>query len=506
MSVFFEKSRSFWMEKEPLVAPALGETLRTEVVVVGSGIAGLSTAYELQRRGRSVVVLDRGPIARGMSARTTAHLTSNCDDLSSELIWKRGEDVARDYYQSQTAAVRRIADIVAEEALDCDFGWMDGYLWAATEDDEKILDEELEACRAIGVRGVEKLARSPFRGLNALPCLRFPEQGRFHPLLYLDGLAESIRRGGGRLFANTAVTSVEEAPGSVRVTTAGAFMVEADAAVIATNSPITPTAGIHSKQAPYRTYAIGAEIGGAAGIKDVLYWDTEDPYHYVRLHPHGDGFVLIAGGEDHKTGTETDMDERLARLEAWTRARFPEMSDVKWRWSGQVMDPIDFVGFIGKAPDAERIYVATGDSGQGITTGALAGMLLAEAITTGTNRWAEAYDPARKPVSAVAKFVSENVTAVKELAGHLTPGEIKDATELRPGEGGLLRSGLSKLAVSRDEHGHVHERSATCTHLGCTVHWNPFEQCWDCPCHGSHFAPDGRVLNAPAMKPLAKAE
>lgn len=506
ISVYFEKSRSFWMEKEPLDFAPLRESLRVDVAVVGAGIAGLSAAYELLRRGRSVAVFDRGPVARGMSARTTAHLTSSCDDLFTELIKKRGEDVAKAYYESQLAAVERIETIANEEGIACDFTWMDGYLWAASEDDEKTLDEELEACRAVGLHGAEKLAKSSFPGLSNHACLRFPRQGRFHPLLYLDGLAESIGRRGGRIFADTAVTSVDESSGSVSITVIGGLTIEAQAAVIATNSPIVSAGAVHSKQAPYRTYAIAADIEDASRIEDVLYWDTEEPYHYVRFHPNGGGYVLIAGGEDHKTGTKSDMAERLARLEGWARERFPRMGEVRWRWSGQVMEPIDFAGFIGKAPGAERTFIATGDSGQGITSGVLAGMMLGEAVTSGSSRWAKAYDPARKPVSAAAQFVSENVSAIKELAGHVTPGEIKGADELGPGEGGLLRSGLSKLAVSRKEDGRLNERSASCTHLGCTVHWNPFEQCWDCPCHGSHFAPDGAVLNAPALKPLADAK
>lgn len=182
------------------------------------------------------------------------------------------------------------------------------------------------------------------------------------------------------------------------------------------------------------------------------------------------------------------------------------MKEVRYRWSGQVMDTIDYVAFIGRNPGNDRIYVATGDSGQGITHGVVAGMLLSDLILDGTSRWSDVYEPARKPLRAVSNFLSEGLSVAANLTEHITGGEIEGPEELDAGEGGLLRLGLSKFAVCRDEQGKVHSHSATCTHAGCVIHWNSFEQCWDCPCHGSHFAADGTALNGPAIEPLTPAE
>lgn len=503
MNIFSERSRSFWMERKPQSYPRLDRNRNADVVVIGSGIAGLSTAYELlRRRTSSVIVVDRGPIGRGMTARTTAHLTSSCDDLFSELISVRDEAAAKLYYQSQAAAIDRIEEIVAEEKIACDFERKDGYLFADRSSNVSMLDDELEACRKIGFAGVEKLSRAPFDGLSKLPCLRFPRQGRFHPLKYLDSLADLLQREGVELFAETAVIEVEEKAGSVIVHVEGGHQISASAVVVATNGPINDRLAINAKEAPYRTYVVAGPIDDPS-MEDVLYWDTAEPYHYVRLHPFGRGGpVLISGGEDHKTGQANDAEDRLARLERWTRERFPKLGEIRWRWSGQCLDPIDYVGFIGLSPGSERVYVATGDSGQGITTGAAAGMVLAELIESGTSPFAELYDPSRKPVSALKQFASENVTAVKELASHFMPGEISSEDELGPGEGALIRSGGRKLGVSRDENGKLHRVTSACTHSGCTIHWNSFEQCWDCGCHGSHFDPNGQVLNAPAVSPL----
>ncbi len=278
--------------------------------------------------------------------------------------------------------------------------------------------------------------------------------------------------------------------------------VRADYAVVATNAPISDRFAIHTKQAPYRTYAMAFELPSGA-LPDALYWDTLDPYHYVRLQPGEDGLdILIVGGEDHRSGEANDADRRFVALEDWMRRLLPPLGKELRRWSGQVLEPVDGVAFIGRDPGSERVFVATGDSGQGMTHGALAGLIIKDLILTGANRWTETYDPARKPISAIGEYLSENLAAPKNFAEYVTPGEINSWDQLKPGEGAIVRSGLSKVAAFRNEDGKLFLRSAVCSHLGCLVHWNAFERCWDCPCHGSQFAPDGEALNGPAFAPL----
>lgn len=240
-------------------------------------------------------------------------------------------------------------------------------------------------------------------------------------------------------------------------------------------------------------------------MPDALYWDTADPYHYVRLNP-GPGSVdyLIAGGADHKTGEADDGDVRFEAIEAWIRSLIPELGKEVHRWSGQVMDTIDYCGFIGRNPGSEHAFVVTGNSGQGMTHGALAGLLIKDLIVSGESPWTDVYEPSRKTASGLGNYINENVTAIKNFAEYLMPGELDSVEELKPGQGGIIRDGISKVAACRDESGKLHLNSAVCTHLGCHVHWNSTEQCWDCPCHGSHFAPDGTVLNGPAITPLPK--
>jgi glycine/D-amino acid oxidase-like deaminating enzyme/nitrite reductase/ring-hydroxylating ferredoxin subunit len=503
MNVSEERSKSVWMETE--VAPKarpLDRNLTADTVVIGSGIAGLSTAYELAARGQSVVVLDRGPIGMGMTARTTAHLTSLCDDSFDSLIDMRGLDVASQFQESQAASIDRMESIQASEEIDCGFRRLDGYLFPALGSDPSALDQSLDSTRKVGM-AVEDTKGLPFDGLGHLRCLRYPRQGTFHPLAYLRGLAKAIGARNGMLFAGTAVTEVEEKDGAVIVKTEGGHEVHAAAAVVATNSPINDRTAIHSEQAPYRTYAMAFKLPRGT-LPDALYWDTLDDYHYVRLHPAtAKSDWLIVGGADHKSGEADDADVRFAALEAWTRNLVPQLGKETHRWSGQVMNPVDFMSFTGRNPGDQHVYVHTGDSGQGMTHGALAGLILSGLIVDGRHQWAEAYDPARKPAKSIGTYISENITALKSLSEHAAPGELDSLDAIEPGRGAIVRDGTTKIAAYRDPKGKLLVRSASCTHLGCVVHWNSFEGCWDCPCHGSQFAPDGTVLNGPAIAPLA---
>lgn len=274
---------------------------------------------------------------------------------------------------------------------------------------------------------------------------------------------------------------------------------------MATNTPVNDRFTIHTKQAAYRTYVIGVGVP-IGSVTKALYWDTPDPYHYVRLQDAGDHEILIVGGEDHKTGQADDTDDRFNRLEAWTRERFPMSGTVAFRWSGQVMEPIDSLAFIGRNPGDTNIYIVTGDSGNGMTHGTIAGMLLTDLIQGRQNEWAALYDPARITLMAATEFMKENLNVAAQFRDYASGGEVADAQQIEPGTGAIIRDGIKKLAVYRDIEGRLHTCSAVCPHLGCIVDWNSVENTWDCPCHGSRFDALGKVLNGPANRGLQPAE
>jgi glycine/D-amino acid oxidase-like deaminating enzyme/nitrite reductase/ring-hydroxylating ferredoxin subunit len=493
--------------------PSLNENITADVCVVGAGITGLTTAYLLLREGKQVVVLDDGPIAGGETERTTAHLVTAVDDRYYELERLHGEKGAQLIAQSHRAAIDQVENIVAEEKIDCGFERIDGYLFLPPGESVDTLDLEQAAASQAGLT-VERLPRAPLTSFDTGPCLRFPRQGQFHPLKYLRGLTESILRKSGRIFTNTHVTDVKD-DSPVIVETQGGFVVNAQAVVVATNTPINDRFTIHTKQAAYRTYVIGVSVPKGSVIK-ALFWDTAQemglaeklgptPYHYLRLESLTDqNDLLIVGGEDHKTGQATDGEARWARLEAWTRTRFPMMKTVEYRWSGQVMEPVDGIAFIGKNPGHNRnVYVATGDSGNGMTHGTIAGILLTDLIMGRKSQWSTLYDPSRKTLRAVKDFLKENLNVAAQYREWATAGEVPVPGRVAPGTGAVIRRGLKKIAVYCDEQGISHELSAICPHLGCIVVWNQAEKTWDCPCHGSRFDQMGTVLNGPAITNLA---
>jgi glycine/D-amino acid oxidase-like deaminating enzyme/nitrite reductase/ring-hydroxylating ferredoxin subunit len=482
---------------------------QADVCIVGAGIAGLSTAYLLASEGKSVIVLDDGPIAGGQTQRTTAHLSNAIDDRFTEIEKIHGAEGARLAAESHTAAIERIDAIVRREQIDCGFERVDGYLFTPPGHSTDILDRELGAARRAGLEDVELVVRAPISSFDTGPALRFPRQGQFHPLKYLAGLSNAIRTQGGKIYTRTQASKIEGGA-KARIETSRGPIVTADAMVVATNVPINDLIAIHTKQAPYLSYAIAGRIPRGS-ITHALYWDTLEYYHYVRLQsvsPEHD--LLIIGGEDHKEGQVNDQLERWNRLESWARERFPMLTAVESRWSGMVMETTDGLAFIGRNPlDKENVYIATGDSGMGITHGTIAGILLTDLILGRENPWSQIYDPSRKPVWGMAwkEFLLENINVAKQYATDwLSGSEVAAVEDIARGEGAVVRRGVQKVAVYRDDQGVCHERSAVCPHLGCIVHWNTAEKTWDCPCHGSRFDALGQVVNSPANSPLSQVK
>jgi len=331
---------------------------------------------------------------------------------------------------------------------------------------------------------------------------------------YLEGLVAACGAAGVRLHGGVRATSVTGGQRAIVETSTGA-RITAGAVVVATNSPFVDMFAIHTKQAPYYTYVVAARVPHGS-VTPALYWDTQDPYHYVRLERTtnarlgGDNDdpvdLLIVGGEDHKTAQADDTEERFMALDRWMRERFPSAGPLEYRWSGQVMESQDGLGFIGRNPmDANNVYVITGDSGMGMTHGTIGGMLVCDLIQGRPNRWTDLYDPSRIRVGAAADFLKENINVAAQYASWMTPGDIASVDEIVPNSGGVIREGATKIAIYRDEAGEIHRFSAACTHLGCVVGWNKAASTWDCPCHGSRFDALGEVINGPASQNLREA-
>jgi glycine/D-amino acid oxidase-like deaminating enzyme/nitrite reductase/ring-hydroxylating ferredoxin subunit len=499
------ESKPIWRRHAPAMPhlQALGAAaLRdSDVVVIGAGIAGVSIALALAENGRRATVLEKEAVGAGQTSRTSAQLANALDDRYYHLERWHGADGAREAAASHATAIDRIERWIEAYAIDCDFERIDGYLVGAGTDareDAHELGRELEAATRAGL---DVAHADAVPGLDAFgPALRFARQARFEPLAYLAGIAEAATSLGVRLVRANVVAV--EGGERARVTTDDGIEIEADSVVVATNVPFHETVAIHTKQAAYRTFVLAIPIEPDA-FPDVLLWDTCDPYHYLRRYcDRSDGSCwLIAGGNDHKTGQPAD-EQPYARLAAWVRERIGGLGEIEWRWSGQVIEPVDGLAFIGRDPGGEdNVYVVTGDSGNGLTHGTIAAHVIPALIAETGDSCCDIYDPRRTPLHALGTWLGENANVAAQYLDWLERGAIRP---LANDDATIVRNGVHRIAVYRGADGSLCAFNAQCPHLGCSVRWNAIERTWDCPCHGSRFDPvDGRVINGPAAHGLA---
>lgn len=517
MGAFFRESmdnlnalstKSVWEHAKASGFSAVQKNLKADVCIVGSGITGITTAYLLAKAGKRVVVVDKGDTANGETAFTTAHLSTILDKRFFELEKLHGKENTELVLKSHFAAIDFIESACEKEKIHCDFERVNGYLFFEGKDGETV-DRELEAVKKLGYEDAEKLEHGP-HGANLGHCLKFPRQAQFHPLRYLEGLIEVILAEGGTIYENSLVQDIHEKNDGVQIQLENGHSIQADAAVIATNVPFNDRYNIHMKQAPYRTYVIAGEIPKHAVPKN-LYWDTQNPYHYIRLfHPQGEKSaehdLLIVGGEDHKTGQEADCEKSYENLLHWTQKKFPMMKNVHYKWSGQVIESIDGLAYIGLNHGKKKIYIGTAYSGNGMTYGTIAAMMFADLILGKKNPYSKLYDPCRKNIKALGSFMEDGMNVAGQWAGGLAPRHGMAMEDLPKGSGTVIQEGLKKIAVYKDAKGTICKFSAVCPHLGCIVKWNNAEASWDCPCHGSRFNTEGKVMNGPAKENLRPAD
>jgi glycine/D-amino acid oxidase-like deaminating enzyme/nitrite reductase/ring-hydroxylating ferredoxin subunit len=494
-------TRSTWMDTQ--VDDYSGDIpgdARPDVCIVGAGIAGLSVALALVQDGLDVLVLDQGPVGGGQTARSSAHLASAIDERAYVLERRFGRARARLAIESHAAAIDAIEHTAKTFGIDCDFRRVDGYLWRAPTGSWRVLAKELAAARRCGL-AVDEVDRAPLP-FDTGPSLRFGNQAEFHPLAYVDGLARAVIAGGGRIVTGVHVAKIASgAP--VQVELASGRGIRAAAAVDATQTTITSRYAIPSREAAYRTYVVALEISPGY-VPHALYWDTDDPYHYVRVARDGDREVLIVGGEDHRVGHgDPEIHEPL--LEAWARKHFPEAGPLVAAWSGQILEPADGLAYIGALPGHEHVFVVTGDSGNGLTHGAIAGLMLPAAIHGRGHAWERLYRPGRSRVHGLATMARESAASNAPYADWMRGGDVASLDEIPRGHGATIRRGLHVIAAYRDDRGNCHLRNARCTHLSGVVRWNEVEKSWDCPCHGSRFDGYGHVMNGPAPVDLDEA-
>jgi glycine/D-amino acid oxidase-like deaminating enzyme/nitrite reductase/ring-hydroxylating ferredoxin subunit len=494
-------SRSLWIADTRYPRfPRLEGDLGVDVAVVGAGITGLTAATLLKAAGKTVAVVEAQRVAEGVTGYTTAHLTEVVDATFDTLLSHFGEDGARLAVEAARASLERIAGFVRERGIDCGFRRLPGFYYTEHAGRVEDVRKEYEAARKLGLRATfTEDVPLPF---PVAAGIRLDDQARFHVRRYLLPLLEAIPGGGSHVFEGTRVVDVHDGEPCRLETETGT--ITAGDVVVATHVPLNRFF-IQTKLAHYRSYVLACRVSGP--VPDGLFWDDEDPYHYIRAQEAEGGTLLIVGGEDHKTGQDDDTEARYRSLLDYARERF-DVRSVAYRWSAQVAEPVDGLPFMGRNALSSRVYVGTGYSGTGLTFGTLAAMISSDLILGRENPWARLFDATRvKPVAGAKDYVRENVDFPKHLVGdRLKKAQGDSLADVARGEGRLVELGGKRVAAYRDPSGAVHALDPVCTHLGCLVQFNDAEKSWDCPCHGSRFDTRGQVINGPAVKPLPPAE
>jgi glycine/D-amino acid oxidase-like deaminating enzyme/nitrite reductase/ring-hydroxylating ferredoxin subunit len=499
------KTTSYWAETAAVPSySALARDMETDVVVIGGGITGITTAYLLKQAGRKVVLLDRGRFASMDTAHTTAHLTYVTDRRLYELVHDFGRDPARHAWEAQRAAIRQIGSIARDAGIPCEFSRVHGYLHAplgaATAAEKEKLVREAETAHDLGFQAVFE-EHIPYFDV---PGVRFADQAKFHPLKYLEALLRSIPGNGCHVFEETEVSLIGQKSQDV---TAGGHTIRCGYIVMATHNPITGAANpalgtlFQTKLFLYTSYVVGARVATGM-VPEADYWNTLDPYDYLRVDMHEGFDYLIFGGEDHKTGQVTDTAAVFRRLEDKLRRQVPG-ARVEHHWSGQVIETKDGLPYIGEA--APNQFVATGFAGNGTTFGTVAAMMAADRVMDRPNSWKDTFDVHRNRLAGTWTYLRENKDyPFYFLRMRWGGADGRSINDLQPGEGKILQLGGRKVAAYRDERDQVTLCSPVCTHMKCIVAWNGAEKTWDCPCHGSRFKATGEVISGPATESLRR--
>ena len=487
------KTESIWEQQaHEAERPAFSGRKKVGTAVIGGGMAGILTAFYLKEAGREALVLEAARIGSGQTGRTTAKVTAQHGACYSRLIQELGAKKAGLYAAANRRAVEEYRRLVREKCIEC--GWQECASFCYSTVDGDGMRAEAEAEQRLGFDAAyvtETELPFPVEG-----AVRMEGQACFSPLRFLFALARELE-----VYENTSVQKVEQLENGNTLLHVPDGCVEAEQVIFATHFPMLKLPGAYfARLHQERSYVLALQ---GAGTVENMYIGAEENGWSVRGVKGEDGGkdLLLLGGAGHRTGGSSGG--RYEVLQEAAR-RFWQDSLETARWSAQDCMTLDNVPYIGRlSPSHPGWYVATGFGKWGMSHSMVAALLLTDMIAGEKNIWEEVYTPRRFGGEDAAALCKNAGCTVKGLAGKRDVGQEKRAEDILPGEGGLIKGEDGKTGAYRDEDGRLYLVRARCPHMGCELAWNPDEKSWDCPCHGSRFGYDGRVLDGPAAKSIA---
>lgn len=492
---------SLWQHNIPPFS-AKGTTIPAQpvdVLVIGGGITGITTALLLQKMGKSCIVAEAQTLCFGTTGGTTSHINSFLDNSYDIIANDFGESGAQTVARATRQSIALFEKHVADYSIDCGFEQRDAYVYAQTDEQADKLQKVMDASLHAG-------AQVAFADSIPVPedfkkAIIYARNAQVHPAKYVYALAAELEKEGGIILQACTVTDLSgDEQMQEAVTSIG--NIKARNVIYATHIP--PGINLlHFRAHPYRSYAMAVTLADN-DYPEALAYDMYDPYHYYRTQEVDGQKYLIAGGEDHKTAHVENTGACFDKLEAHIRTIF-NAKEVAFKWSSQYFEPSDGLAYIGRIPGGDdNVFVATGFGGNGITYSHIAAITLSEIIGKGESEYEALFNPRRvKPVAGFASFVKENVSVIKDFfSKRFNQQQLSELADIAPGEARVVKWEGESIALYKEESGKLHAVDPVCPHAKCAVGWNSAEKSWDCPCHGSRFAPDGALLTGPARKGL----
>jgi glycine/D-amino acid oxidase-like deaminating enzyme/nitrite reductase/ring-hydroxylating ferredoxin subunit len=471
-----------------------------DVIIIGGGITGINCAYLLKKMGYKVAIIEKTKIGHGVTLNTTAKITYGHGLIYGHLLKKFGFKKAKQYANANNFAITKMEEVIKEEKIKCDFARKSFYMFAETDKSYNKLKDEFYSLRKIflPVSFIEKIDLP----MEVKAAIKYDNQAQFNPLKYITGLADKINGNGSCIFENVRATKIDEFRTMCKVST-DKGKIEGNYVIVASHFPFYDPAYYFARMYPSRSYAIGVTITDK--FPEGMFMSIEEDGQTYRNFTNKRKEIVIVGGESHKLGTEDEI-MHYKKLEENTKNKLSHKK-TEYFWSTHDNITIDRVPYIGRiSSKSNNIFVATGFGKWGMTTSMVSALIISDLIENGESRWQDVFNPSRfKPITSAKSFIKQNLDVAEKYIKGKTKFE-KDYKTLPLNEGTIIEIKGKKYAIYKDKKGKIFSFSPHCTHMGCVLSWNSAEKSWDCPCHGSRFTPEGKVINGPSAQELKKTD